>query len=86
MWGVVVLGSWMMVSGFCMHRQLEGEWLPGWIDTAFVRTWHNTVSQWFLVVLAAQMATGLIMWLAPKIIARQRQRMTNPRQQDIVKP
>lgn len=68
MWGVVVLGSWMMASGYLMHKELAGE-LSLNIDMEFVRFWHNRVSQYFLVVLLLQMATGLLMWGAPKIIA-----------------
>jgi len=69
MWGVVLLGSWMMASGYLMHKELEGE-LRIAIDMKFVRFWHNEVSQYFLVVLLLQMLTGLLMWGVPKILSR----------------
>ncbi len=68
MWFVVLLGSWMMTSGYLMHKELEGE-LPFTVDMEFVRFWHNGVSQYFLVVLLAQMTTGLTMWAVPKILS-----------------
>ena len=58
----------MMTSGYLMHKELEGE-LPFTVDMEFVRFWHNGVSQYFLVVLLAQMTTGLTMWAVPKILS-----------------
>jgi hypothetical protein len=69
MWGVVVLGAWMMTSGYLMHHELEGD-LTLAIDMEFVRYWHNGISQYFLVVLLLQMATGLTMWVVPKMLSR----------------
>ncbi len=68
MWAVVALGSWMMMSGYLMHKELEGE-LSLSIDMEFVRFWHNGVSQYFLVFLLLQMATGLTMWGVPKLLS-----------------
>ncbi len=68
MWGVVALGSWMMLSGFLMHEELGGEALLSPTNMLFFRTWHNNVSQYFLVFLLIQMATGLIIWGVPKIL------------------
>jgi hypothetical protein len=72
MWVVVVLGLWMMFSGFFMHRSIEGEWIPSGINIEFLHFWHNAISQWFLLGLLIQMITGLGMWLSPKMLARQR--------------
>lgn len=72
MWAVVVLGTWMMFSGFVMHRELEGDWLPENLDTLFIRDWHNRASQLFLLALLLQMVTGLLMWAVPKLMRRAR--------------
>jgi hypothetical protein len=61
MWAVVALGSWMMMSGYLMHKGLGGD---------FVRFWHNGVSQYFLLVLLAQMITGIVMWGVPKLLSK----------------
>jgi hypothetical protein len=74
MWGVVVLGSWMMLSGFFMHRELEGSALPASIDVDFFRFWHNAVSQYFLLFLLLQMVTGLLIWGVPKLLNGKPQR------------
>jgi hypothetical protein len=74
MWVVVVLGSWMMLSGFLMHRELEGSSLPAGIEVDFFRFWHNALSQYFLVFLLAQMVTGLLMWGVPKLLSAKPQR------------
>lgn len=58
----------MMLSGYLMHKELEGEGLFSPIVMSFMRTWHNKISQYFLVVLLAQMATGLLIWGVPKIL------------------
>lgn len=68
MWGVVAIGLFMMTSGMAMHRELEGEWLPKFVDTVFLRQWHNSFSQLFLVLFGVQMVTGLGLWMLPKII------------------
>jgi hypothetical protein len=47
MWGVVALGGWMMLSGYLMHKELEGESLLSPSNMLFFRTWHNNVSQYF---------------------------------------
>lgn len=68
MWGVVVLGLWMMFSGYLMHKELEGE---AWLSPQpmlFLRFWHNKVSSYFLVVLLIQMVTGLLIWGVPKML------------------
>lgn len=59
----------MMGSGWLMHRELEGEWIPV-VDMVWVRANHNAVSQYFLVVLGVQMVTGLLMWGVPKVLSR----------------
>lgn len=70
MWGVVILGSWMMVSGYLMHKELEGESLVPKHWMLIFREWHNNVSTYFLVFLLLQIATGLLIWGVPKIIQR----------------
>lgn len=61
------LGLWMMVSGYLLHKSVEGEGVAG-VNMLWVRRWHNEVSQWFLAVLAAQMVTGVAMWGVPKLL------------------
>ena len=73
MWAVVLLGSWMMVSGYLMHKELEGESLLPVATMLFMRAWHNRVSQYFLVFLGLQMLSGLLMWGVPKILSRRAQ-------------
>lgn len=68
LWGVVVLGSWMMISGYLMHKELEGEsFLPADL-MLFARFWHDKVSQVFILVFGLQMLTGLLMWGVPKLL------------------
>ncbi len=69
MWFATVFGSAMAIGGLVLHRELEGEWLPTLIDTVFVRYWHNKMATPFALILAAMIATGLIMWIVPKILA-----------------
>lgn len=73
MWGVVILGGWMMLSGILMHKELEGEALLGGQAMLFMRYWHNKVSQMFVLLFGAQMLTGLLMWGVPKILRRGRE-------------
>jgi hypothetical protein len=68
LWFVTALGLWMMLSGYLMHKELEGEAVLSMEAMSFFRVWHNNVSQYFLVVLLAQMATGLLMWVIPKLL------------------
>lgn len=70
MWVVVVLGSWMMLSGYLMHKELEGEPILKESAMAFMRSWHNGISQYFLVALLLQMLTGLSMWIVPKMLSQ----------------
>lgn len=71
MWVVVVLGAWMMISGYLMHHELAGD-LRFDIDMEFVRYWHDGISQYFLVALLLQMISGLTIWAVPKLIQRKR--------------
>lgn len=66
-WFVSGLGSWMMLSGYLMHKELEDE-LKLNIDMDFVRYWHNGISQYFLIIFALQMTTGLLIWGVGKIL------------------
>lgn len=70
MWVVLTLGLTMMTSGYLMNRELVGDSTPTRLDMLLVRYIHVTVSMWFLFSLAAQMVTGLLMWLAPKMLAK----------------
>lgn len=73
MWGVIFLGLWMMGSGILMNRQLEGEWIPvAAREMAGVRSWHNEISQWFVIFFGIQMVTGVVMWGVPKLLRRKR--------------
>lgn len=77
MWFVVALGVYMMVSGYSMHKELEGERLFSAQTMMFLRFWHNKASTYFLVVLLIQIITGLAMWAAPKLIQRRNNTATN---------
>lgn len=70
LWFVTALGLWMMLSGYLMHKELEGESMISGQAMLFMRFWHNKISQYFLVVLGAQMVTGLVMWGVPKILSK----------------
>lgn len=64
----------MMLSGYLMHNELEGQLLASQETLEFVRFWHNGVSQYFLVFLLLQMATGLLIWGVPKMLGAKPQR------------
>lgn len=70
MWVVLSIGSGMMFSGLVMHRELEGEWYPPFVDTALVRSLHNKMATPFTLALSTMMVTGLAMWSVPKILSR----------------
>ena len=70
MWAVIILGGYMMFSGFLLYWSLEGLEIPLWLDMHFLRKWHRDLSQWFLVALLTQMLTGVTMWLSPKMLKR----------------
>ena len=69
MWVLLLIGSGMMIGGLVMHRELEGEWYPPFIDSALVRELHNKMAVPFSLALGVMMLTGLIMWGVPKILA-----------------
>lgn len=71
LWFVTVLGSFMMLSGYLMNKELEGESPVSVEIMLFMRTWHNKLSSYFLIVLLLMMMTGLLMWGVPKLIQRQ---------------
>ena len=71
LWFVTLLGSWMMLSGYLMHKELEGESPVSVEIMLFLRTWHNEVSSYFIIVFTLMMLTGLSMWGVPKLIQRQ---------------
>lgn len=77
MWVVLVIGSGMMVGGLVMHRELEGEWYPPFIDSALVRQLHNTMAVPFALALGVMMLTGLLMWGVPKILSKRVNKPTN---------
>lgn len=78
LWFVTILGLWMMLSGYLMHKELEGEALLQTDWMIIMRFWHNKVSQIFLVVFGLQMLTGLAMWLFPKILNRRAVKPNTP--------
>ena len=71
MWIIMVLGIVMAGGGLILHRQVEGEPLPLAVDTRLVRYWHNELATPFALILGVMMVSGLLMWMAPKILARQ---------------
>lgn len=73
MWFAAVIGGFMAMSGFFMHRELEGEYIPSFIDTRFLRLWHNNLSTVFGLALWGMILTGLVMWGVPKYMAKKRQ-------------
>ena len=58
----------MMLSGYLMHKELEGESLVSVRMMMFFRDWHNRVSQYFLVIFGLQMVTGILIWAVGKIL------------------
>lgn len=78
LWFVTGLGMWMMLSGYLMHKQLEGESLLPIDLMVFMRFWHNKVSQIFIVVFGLQMLTGLVMWGVPKILSKRVPKPSTP--------
>lgn len=73
MWVVVVIGAYMSFSGLVMHREIGGEWVPGFIDTGWMREMHNKLSNLFGLVLWGMIVTGLFMWAFPRLISRKTQ-------------
>ncbi len=71
LWFVTILGSLMMLSGYLMHKELEGESQVSIEVMLFMRFWHNRLSSYFLIVLSLMILTGLLMWGVPKLIQRQ---------------
>lgn len=69
MWVMTVLGTGMAIGGLVLHRELEGEWLPTFIDTTLIRYWHNKMASPFALFLALMIVTGLVMWAVPKILS-----------------
>lgn len=70
MWILLFIGSGMTIGGLVMHRELEGEWYPPFIDSSQVRELHNRMAVPFALTLAVMMLTGLIMWGVPKILSK----------------
>ena len=68
LWIVTVVGGWMMLSGFLMHKELEGESILPLDLMVFMRFWHNKASQVFIVIFGLQALTGILMWGVPKIL------------------
>ena len=68
MWLMLLIGSGMTIGGLIMHRELEGEWYPSFIDIVLVRWLHNQMATPFAIVLGVMMLTGVVMWGVPKIL------------------
>lgn len=73
MWLVTVLGIGMASGGLLLHRELEGEWIPEFINTLTIRYWHNKLASPFALVLAIMIGTGILMWGIPKILSKRTQ-------------
>ncbi len=72
MWITMVIGSGMTLGGILMHRAIEGEWYPPFIDLLLVRELHNKMAVPFALSLGIMMLTGLLMWGVPKILGRRK--------------
>lgn len=72
LWIVTVVGGWMMLSGYLMHQELEGESMLSLDLMVFMRFWHNKASQVFIVIFGLQALTGILMWGVPKILMRRK--------------
>jgi len=73
MWLVIALGGVMMMGGLLLHKEVEGESLPQFIDMILVRRIHNLLAVPFTLVLGLMMATGILMWLLPKLMRNRAQ-------------
>ena len=60
----------MAGGGLMLHRELEGEWIPSFVDTIFIRYWHNKMATPFAFFLMIMIVTGILMWGIPKILSR----------------
>lgn len=66
MWGVVVSGTPQLLTGVLMILPLG---LGRSLNNSLLSV-HVMVAPWFALLLFAQIMTGLLMWLSPKMIAR----------------
>lgn len=80
---MTAVGGWMMISGYLMHKELEGEMLLPLDILTFMRIWHNKASQVFIIVFGLQAVTGILMWLVPKLL---RQRAEKVAKENVDKP
>lgn len=75
MWGAAVFGTPQLITGLMMVWPV----LAGG-DRAvmrFLREVHVTFAPLFAFFLAVQILTGLLMWLAPKMLAWQRRSLSS---------
>ena len=70
MWLMLVMGSGMTLGGLILHRSLEREWLPAFIDPQLVRFWHNQMAVPFAGVMLLMMGTGVLLWGIPLLLKR----------------
>lgn len=75
MWGVVLTGLPQLLTGLTMVWPIIAG--NNRAVLRFLRELHVTFGPYLALFLAVQILTGLGMWLAPKILARQR-KVTNP--------
>jgi uncharacterized iron-regulated membrane protein len=75
---ISVIGLVMMVTGFKMHKVLEGEDIFPFFDYAATRTLHNQLSTVFAITLGAMMVTGIYMYIYPWLIQLSRRKTVTP--------
>lgn len=71
-WLMVFLGGVMTVTGWVLHEAVGGEGgvLLGVVNGRWARVVHRSLAQPFGLVLGVMTATGLIMWLFPRIMRK----------------
>jgi hypothetical protein len=75
---ISVIGLVMMVTGFKMHKVLEGEDVLPFLDYTATRTLHNQLSTLFAIVLGLMIATGIFMYIYPWLVQLSRKKPSNP--------
>lgn len=70
MWLMLFLGAGMTMGGLILHREVEKEWLPLFVDTGLIRYWHNQMATPFALVIVIMSVTGFLLWAVPKILAK----------------
>jgi hypothetical protein len=62
---ISVISPIMMVTGFKLHKEREGEIVLSFIDATAARTLHNQLSTIFAIVLGLMMLTGIYLYIFP---------------------